>query len=443
MRASLAISLVENSPHSSLPIAHRNRAAAVFLAFAALSILWTWPLTAHLATRIPHDPGDPILNIWILWWNAHAVPFTARWWSPPIFVPLQGALALSEHLAGLGVITTPIQLAGGSALVAYNVALIASYALSGWFTFLLVYRLTGSPLASFCGGLAFAFAPYRAGQLAHIQVLTSQWMPAMLLALHAYVADGRRRWLLAFAGAWLVQSLSNGYYLLFVPVLLALWTIWFVDWRTAAARGGAIAITWLLASLPLVPILLQYRNVQGALRLSRTSEEIGRFSASLGSFLHPAPLLFFWRARDVTTQEDYLFPGVTAVALVVAGVAAIALRRERRGELARRSPLIFYAVATVMLSTLTLGPGESDAGSWLRPYRWLAILPGYSGCGRRPASPCSRRCASASRPASRSPGFGLDRSAAGSRSASRRSQASRSTGGCCRCRWRLYRRRSS
>ena len=29
-------------------------------------------------SRIPHDPGDPVLNIWILWWNAQAMPFTAR-----------------------------------------------------------------------------------------------------------------------------------------------------------------------------------------------------------------------------------------------------------------------------------------------------------------------------------------------------------------------------
>jgi hypothetical protein len=349
----------------------------------ALAVIWTWPLTAHLATRIPHDPGDPILNIWILWWNAHAIPFTARWWSPPILVPLPGALALSEHLAGLGPITTPIQLAGGSALLAYNVALLASYALSGWFTYLLVHRLTGSPLASFCSGLAFAFAPYRAGQLAHIQVLTSQWMPAMLLALHGYLSDGRRRWLVAFATAWLVQALSNGYYLLFFPVLLVLWMAWFVDWRGAPRRGIAIGIAWLIASLPLIPVLVAYRNVQETLGLARTADEIGRFSATAGSFLHAAPLLAFWRAQEVSTQEDYLFPGITAIALVLAGLTALAVRRDSQ-RVNRSSALIFYALATVVLWTLTLGPGEPGTAAWLRPYRWLSILPGYAGL-RAPA----------------------------------------------------------
>ena len=60
------------------------------------------------------------------------------------------------------------------------------------------------------------------------------------------------------------------------------------------------------------------------------------------------------------------------------------MRRQLRDEFTRRSPLIFYALATVLLWTLTLGPGESDAVWWLRPYRWLSILPGYSGL-RAPA----------------------------------------------------------
>ena len=65
----------------------------------------------HLAA-FPHDLGDPVLNTWILWWNTQAVPFTERWWSAPIFYPVPGALALSEHLFGIAVFTAPLQFAG-------------------------------------------------------------------------------------------------------------------------------------------------------------------------------------------------------------------------------------------------------------------------------------------------------------------------------------------
>src|SRR4051812_3904144 len=92
--------------------------------FLALAVAWTWPLASRLGTRIPHDPGDAVLNIWLLWWNAHAAPLTTAWWSPPMFFPMTGALALSEHLAGIAVLTTPLQWAGASALAAYNVAFV-------------------------------------------------------------------------------------------------------------------------------------------------------------------------------------------------------------------------------------------------------------------------------------------------------------------------------
>ena len=118
-----------------------GRVIRPLLAFLALAVFWTWPLARHLSTRIPHDPGDPILNIWLLWWNAHAIPFTDQWWNPPVFFPMRGALALSEHLAGIGLVTTPLQWLHANALAAYNIAFILSFALSGLLTFLLVRRL--------------------------------------------------------------------------------------------------------------------------------------------------------------------------------------------------------------------------------------------------------------------------------------------------------------
>ena len=362
--------------------------------FLLLAVVWTWPVAAHPASRIPHDLGDPVLNTWILWWNAHAVPLTATWWSPPIFVPMSGALALSEHLAGLGLFATPIQLAGGSPLLAYNVCLVLSYALSGWFAYLLVLQLTGSTAAAICGGVAFATAPYRAGQLAHLQVLTSQWMPAILVGMHGYLASGRRRWLVIFAAAWLLQALSNGYYLLFVPVLIALWLAWFVDWRRAPGRGLALAATWIAASLPLVPVLLRYRSVHASFGLSRVPDEVARFSATPASFLHAPPLLAFWPAAPVPTQEDYLFPGVTAIVVTLVALLTLAGRRRQQPVASAdrdagprlRSALLFYAVATLAMWACAFGPGLASSGldAWIRPYRWLALLPGYDGL-RAPA----------------------------------------------------------
>lgn len=352
------------------------------VAFGALAVLWTWPLSAHLSSRIPHDPGDSVLNIWLIWWNAHAVPFTRAWWSPPIFVPMQGALALSEHLAGFGPLTTPLQWAGAGPLAAYNVAFVLSFALSGYFAFLLVQRLAGrdadpavARLAGLCAGLMYGFGPYRAGQLAHLQVLTSQWMPLALLAMHAWLEDGRRRWLALAAAAWLVQALSNGYYLFFFPVLGLVWLLWFVDWRRRPSRGAWLIGTFVAASALLVPVLLTYARVQREQGLSRTPGEMVNFSARPDAFLHASGLLRFWPTVPAATTEAFLFPGITGIALLLWFWTA--RLRKPRTHGAAASPLLFYALAAVLMAALACGPAAAGASPWLRPYSALAWLPGF------------------------------------------------------------------
>jgi hypothetical protein len=387
----LAAILPTRSSSPPPPHAGVQTSASIWLgAFLALAIVWTWPLAAHLGSRIPHDPGDSVLNIWLLWWNAHSVPFTDAWWSPPIFFPMRGALALSEHLAGLAVVTTPLQWIGASALAAYNVAFILSFALSGFFAFLLVRRILVAPahdavrdMAALCGGLAYGFGPYRAGQLAHLQVLTSQWMPLVLLAMHGYLDDGRRRWLALFAVAWLVQALSNGYYLLFFPVLIALWTAWFTAWPRYRPRGAVLFGTWMAACVPLVPVLLTYAAVQQRLGLARTPGDMVNFSARPEAFLHASGLLRFWPTTPSANIEGLLFPGLTPIALVAAACVAGIRRPNGAGA---RSPLVFYLSAALLMWALAFGPAAPGASplAWLRPYTALAWLPGF-GALRVPA----------------------------------------------------------
>ena len=352
---------------------------AVLVCFAALSVVWTWPLGAYVASRIPHDPGDPILNTYLVWWNATALPFSSGWWDPPFFFPLRGALALSEHLAGIAVISTPVQLLGGGPVLAYNLSLLASYTLSAWFAYLLVHRVTGSVPAAICAGLAYGFAPFRAAQLAHLQVLTSQWLPLLLLAMHAYLADRRPLWLLVLGLAWLLQGLSNGYYFLFAPVLIALWLLWFPRWRPQPAIGLALGGAWIVASLPFIPLLLKYREVHQSLGLTRGVAEIVDLSATLSSFVHPPRMLAFWAPRTASAQEDDLFPGLTVVTVLVASAIACLVTGRWRSAVRARSPLAFYGAAALVMAALALGPGDPEGGAsrWLRPYFWLTFLPGF------------------------------------------------------------------
>ncbi len=344
------------------------------IGYLLLAVAWTWPLAAHAASRFAHDPGDPLLVTFILWWHAHVVPLSAAMWNAPFYWPMRDALALTEHMAGIGLIASPIQWLGGSPLLAYNLILIASTWLAGLATHALVRRLTGNDAAAWCGGIIWALSPYRASQLAHLQVLVTWWMPAILLALHAYYEDGRRRWLALFGAAWLLQALSNGYYMFFVPLLVAGWLAVFTDWRVQWRRAAAVGAAWLIFSLPLVPVLLEYYRVQHGLNLFRTRTEMQLFSANWASFFHYSPLLRFWPFHEPRTQEDFLFPGIAPLMAIAA-----ALLIGRRRAIGR--PFLFYSAAAVFFTWMAAGPSAQQwsAASLWHAYDLVAWLPGYSG----------------------------------------------------------------
>jgi hypothetical protein len=348
----------------------RSRVLVPAAVYLTLALAWAWPLPLHLANRFTHDPGDPLLLTYVMWWNAQAVPLTRAWWNAPFYWPISDTLALSDHLAGLSPLTTPIQWLGGSPLLAYNLVLIASTWWSGLATHALVRRLTGCVPAAYCAGLAFAFAPYRTSMVGHLQLYACWWLPLVLLALHAYYGEGRKRWLVAAAVAWLLLGLTNGYFLIFFPLLVALWAAWFTR-RPQIRRGLAALAALALATAAMLPFLLHYRVVHSAQGLVRSIDEMRAYSAYPAAFLTATPLLRFWHTAAPRTPEQYLFPGLTIVALVLAGL--VVARDDRRFR--------FYAGAAVAMTALSFGPAtglRSLAALW-HPYSWLVWLPGFDG----------------------------------------------------------------
>jgi hypothetical protein len=345
--------------------------AATAGAYLALALVWSWPLPPHIGNRFTHDPGDPLLVTYLMWWNAHALPLTSRWWSAPFYWPLPDALALTEHLAGVSPLSTPIQLLGGTPLLAYNLVLLASIWWAGLAAHILVRRLTQDTGAAACAGVAFALAPYRTSQLGHLQLYACWWLPALFLALHGYYEDGRRRWLLLFGVAWLLQGLTNGYFLFFLPVLICCWLAWFTRTRVEIRRSTMVAATWLLFTIPIVPFLLKYYRVLTWEGLGRTRGDMLNYSAHFSAFLSGTPLLRYWKTPEPTNTELYLFPGVTVVALIV--VAIVLRPRDRK--------LTFYAAAAILMAWFCAGPVAqpwSIATLW-HPYEWLMWMPGLGG----------------------------------------------------------------
>jgi F5/8 type C domain len=322
-----------------------------FAAYSALTLVITWPLARHLTSVLPHDSGDPLLNAWILWWNAQALPLTDRWLNAPMFWPMKGAIVLSEHLLGLSLVATPLQWLGAGPVTAYNVVFLLSFPLSAIAAHALGHVLTGRHDAAAIAGLAFAFNPYRTSQLAHIQILWAFWMPLALLALHRYAASGNARWLVLFAAMWIGEGLSNGYFELFFPLLLGLWTLWFLvsagEWR----KTVAVAAAFCAGSIALLPVAIPYLRLHEQLALERRYQEVVVFSADLSSLAAPPPLALASTLLPATgNAEQQLFPGFTIAGLVA--LAALASVRWRDGESPgrRRLTLVLAALAGVFVA---------------------------------------------------------------------------------------------
>ena len=166
--------------------------------YVALSLAMTWPLLLGIASDVPGDLGDSLLNMWILAWGAEHVPRLLtgavtwqQFWNANIFHPEPLSFALSEHLFGQTLQILPIYWLTGNVILCYNLLFISTFALSALGAFLLVRDLTGNARAALVAGLVYGFLPYRIASVPHLQVMSSQWMPFALYGLRRYFDSGQ------------------------------------------------------------------------------------------------------------------------------------------------------------------------------------------------------------------------------------------------------------
>ncbi len=365
------------------PTSHRRPTALAGMLYAAVTVLLFRGLLPDLTTHLYSDLGDPLLNAAVLEWSARHVPLSDAWWNFPSFAPLSGVTAFTEHLLAAYPVSTPVIWLTGNAVLAHNIVLLLAFPLNGLTAYLLAREVTRSSPAAFVGGLAFAFAPYVAVHMSHLQMLIAFGMPMALLGLHRYVGpaeagpyDGRaeagshdkpfqRRALALFGIGWLITTLSNAYMLVFFPLLVVFWLAWFIrprEWR----RLVPPAVTAAVFTLPLLPLLWGYHTRQTAYGFMRIVAEIKAFSADMVGLAGVSHREWLWRGvLPHTYEESALFPGLMILALAIAGVRmsrgahAPAPQRNNRRSV---SQWLFLAAGAVMLVTL--------ARVWTGPFRW-------------------------------------------------------------------------
>ncbi len=370
-------------PRQTLSVS-TSLAALAFMCI--MSLVMTWPL-ASVASYMMRDYGDPLLNSWILWWDAKVVGSPGLGLSlfdAPIFHPQKLTLAYSEHMIVSAITLLPLFKLGLEPLLIHNIMFLLTFAVSGWGGFILAHRLSGSAAAALVAGLGFGFSSFRFDQMGHLQILTAHFMPFVLYFLHRW--NDKPTWGRAFFFwlFWLSQTLSCGYHALFISMAVGLFWLYYgcVErwWRTPKRFLQLAAVCAALA-LVVLPYFLPYIEVRKEMGFKRDLGESMYYSAEPRSYAAAAPenLLYGKLTSGWGVPEKRSMLGVTLSALAIVGLAAGLKRKKTRavspaaveGPQVLRKDLVFYLILAVMAFWASLGP------KWGLYYGLYALVPGF------------------------------------------------------------------
>ncbi len=299
--------------------------------FALLTVVMTWPQARVLGTEAtPHH--DVYFNMWRLEWFTHAIATQpSHLFDANIFYPEPDALALSDAMIVEGIVAAPFLRARVRPVLVHNVLLLAAIALSGASMFAFARYLTDSRGAAIVAGIVFAFAPYRAEHIMHMELQWTMWMPLAFLALHRLYDTGRMRYGVATGAMVALQMLSSIYYGIFLASLLGLGAVLLI------ARDRAVPIRALLAPLAagaIVAIAVGAVYARPYMRVhARTGDrplgEVEQFSARPASYLASTPNNWLYGGTHARSggPERRLFPGTIALLLAAAGLLLVSPSR--------------------------------------------------------------------------------------------------------------------
>jgi hypothetical protein len=329
--------------------------------YAWAAVLFTWPLATRLTTHVLGPlSGDTGVYMWNLWSFGHELsqgrhPF----FTTAIFTlsaPVD--LALHNYTAAAGAVAA-LLLTWLDVTAVYNLVILASLTLSGFFGYLLVMRLTGRHGPAWVAGLLFGFSPFVIARTAgHLSLVSVAPLAAFWLSLDALRRTGRYR-AAAAAGASLAWALySDPYYLVYCVMM------------------AAVLVT---------PLSLSIER-----RLASASRPLGRVLGLAAAFAVVAAAAIWatggwtFRMGPLVVSAHGLHNPVFAATLSAAGWWALRYRWQvrtawsRLGRLNPRNAAVAAASALLLLTPWlsALWYRVADGGQFGRPVVWRSAVPG-------------------------------------------------------------------
>lgn len=333
-----------------------RRSLAVVLFFVALTFVFALPLSLHPASEAIDLGPDTRLFLWTLGWDTHALRHAPlAIFDANIFYPEARTLAYSEHQIGSALFAAPIVGLTDNPLLAMNLVVLMSCALSGLGAFFLARTLGLGWFGALLCGTVFALTPPRFFRIGQLHLATVQWIPFCLALIHRYAKRGTTRHLLGACVFFTLQAWSGGQSGLFLALAavglgLYLFALGAVEPASKLSFDCAGAVVLVLALN--VPFVVPYLQVQRELGLERSLDEAIAWSPNAESFVASPTHVHRWLLRTVGADsrvlgsaKAFLFPGLVPLLLLLCAFAPV-----RTGERAPRPrPLLDFVIVALGL----------------------------------------------------------------------------------------------
>jgi len=336
-----------------------RRLLAVLLAYSLVAMIYTFPVVLSVAT-IP--TGSPYMA-WTMWWaktslidlRANLANLTSLYYPQGAYHPLFWVDVYTM------VSPLPLVILFGP-LIAYNVHFLATYALTGFTTYLLCYYLTRRHWPSFTGGLIFALSSFRFRHAVHgeLNLMVTYWLPLyVLFLLKLFRKPNSRNALLC--GIFLALSIHSNFlhaahFVIPLTLVFVIYQIFakprrLIDLRLVKGLGLMILISTVLVGPFWLPLLKA--NVSGELGyfarhglLSQAADLVGFFvppsSQALVQTIRPLVML----VEELTPESGYYPVYIGFVALLLAAIGAWKMGKR----------LGFWMITALVGVVLSLGP---------------------------------------------------------------------------------------
>ncbi|MFC1627014.1 hypothetical protein ACFL18_00470 [Patescibacteria group bacterium] len=252
-----------------------------FLIFVFLSIIVTFPLILK-PTQITVAGREEFFLSYILNWNIHALThFPLKIFQAPFFHPFKNTLAFSDPLFTSAIITLPFVKIFNQPFLAYTVNIFLSFVFNGFFTYLLVFKLTKNFYSSLISGLLVSFSIGRIDSLEHLQVFGFYWIP---LGLYFFLNQQPKLTILTF----ILQTL-NTVFLGFVHgfTLTVFSLVFFLKKKITKHQLLTLAKYFIFALIILVIIFIPYFQVSKTYQVTRSLKDIFGGSAYFLDYFYP------------------------------------------------------------------------------------------------------------------------------------------------------------